>query len=509
MSDQNPPAAPQPGGLMAVPSPDQNEEGVISSSPPSSAGADHESGTGQGYWKLVWVQFRKRREAFIGLFLLSGLFLVALAAPFLANNLPLYYNDGSGAHFPLLRDFLFPLLEIDRFYNCLLITLLIALALEWTVRRRLDALSALRRGWVPLITGIFATLFMISVAVGGQNDTRNYKKEQASGKSVLFTLIPYGSLEDESERSDLPPAGLSTIFSMGSQSIDWTKLSAQDREKLASEFNAKSSSDADLEQALRSELKSGRRPKVKLSALEYEARIKSIDDDKTIRTEGHLLGCDNNGFDVLARIIHGSRISLAVGFLAMGLAVLIGVIVGALSGYYGGWVDLLAARVIEIFICFPSFFLILTIIAIAPRRSIFWVMFAISLTGWMGVARLIRGEVLKVRQLDYVQAARAMGLSDLRIVFKHILPNAMAPVLVAATFGVAGAILSETGLGFLGLGVEPPTPSWGELLNQARQDPTRLWWLTIYPGFMIFLSVTLMNLVGEGLRDAMDPKMRR
>jgi peptide/nickel transport system permease protein len=127
----------------------------------------------------------------------------------------------------------------------------------------------------------------------------------------------------------------------------------------------------------------------------------------------------------------------------------------------------------------------------------------------MGVARLIRGEVLKVRQLDYVSAARAVGSSNSRIVFRHILPNAIAPVLVAATFGVAGAILSETGLGFLGLGVEPPTPSWGELLNQARQDPERLWWLMIYPGFMIFLSVTLMNLVGEGLRDAMDPKLRK
>ena len=224
---------------------------------------------------------------------------------------------------------------------------------------------------------------------------------------------------------------------------------------------------------------------------------------------GHLLGNDNDGYDVLTRIVHGSRISLAVGFLAIGLAVSIGIVVGSLSGYFGGVVDIVASRIIEVFICFPSFFLILTIISIAPTRSIFWVMFAIGLTGWMGIARLIRGEVLKVRQLDYIAAAKALGAQDMRIIFRHILPNALAPVLVAATFGIAGAILSETALGFLGLGVEPPTPSWGELLNQARENPVRLWWLMVYPGFMIFLSVTLMNLVGEGLRDAMDPRLRK
>lgn len=221
----------------------------------------------------------------------------------------------------------------------------------------------------------------------------------------------------------------------------------------------------------------------------------------------HLLGTDDRGRDVLARMIHGSRVSLSVGFVAVSIATLIGVCLGAMAGYYGGKVDVLISRAIEVMMCFPTFFLILTVLAFL-RPSIYNIMVIIGITGWPGVARLIRGEFLKQRQLDYVTAAHAIGASDLRIIFYHILPNSLAPVLVSATFGIAGAILVESSLSFLGFGVPPPTPSWGEILSQSKSYIDFAWWLTIFPGVAIFLTVTAYNLVGEGLRDAVDPRLK-
>ncbi len=223
----------------------------------------------------------------------------------------------------------------------------------------------------------------------------------------------------------------------------------------------------------------------------------------------HLLGTDNVGRDVLARVVHGGRVSLAVGFISVGIAACIGVMIGSCAGYFGGWVDIALSRFIEIIICFPSFFLILTIMAMLEKRSILNIMLVIGFTGWTGIARLIRGEVLKQRKLDYVASAQALGVRSGRVIFRHILPNAIAPVLVSISFGIAGAILTESGLSFLGFGVAPPTATWGQLLNQAREAPWLNWWLALFPGLIIFLSVTAYNLVGEGLRDALDPRLRR
>lgn len=224
-------------------------------------------------------------------------------------------------------------------------------------------------------------------------------------------------------------------------------------------------------------------------------------------SKAHWLGTDDIGRDVMAGLLHGTRYALSIGFVAMSLALTIGIILGAIAGYYGGLTDLLISRLIEVVITFPRFFLIITIVALVEQGTLWLIMGLIGLTGWTSIARFMRGEVLRVRNLDYVSAATALGYSTQRIIFRHVMPNAIAPVLIYAAFGIVSAILFESALSFLGFGVPPTIVTWGSVLHKARAS-TYSWWLAVFPGLMIFITVSAFNLIGDALRDATDPRLR-
>jgi peptide/nickel transport system permease protein len=230
----------------------------------------------------------------------------------------------------------------------------------------------------------------------------------------------------------------------------------------------------------------------------------------------HWLGTDELGRDLLTRIFYGGRVSLSIGVMAMALAVTVGAIVGGLAGFYGGWVDNILMRFTDMMLAFPQLF-VLIILSLALRdipiealrgtafASVFSIVLVIAVLAWMTVARLVRASFLSLKEKEFIEAARCCGVPNLRIMVRHLLPNAMSPIIVAATFRVATSIITESGLSYLGFGVQPPTPTWGNMLKNAQTQMTRAPWTAIFPGLMIFIAVIAINFIGDGLRDALDP----
>jgi len=401
------------------------------------------------YSQMIWRRFTKSRLNLACLIFVLFLFLLAVFAPFIANDKPFVIRIDGKFYFPLLRN-----LQPSDYCIFLAAALTVWYLLRRTpnggklnIKNQISKLQCKIQKGMPdsrysnfaflYVILLFAFLFLIFVLifvfVPRRLDAVDYKEMVASGKATdaIFAPVPYGYARTELASCRQPPS------------------------------------------------------------------------------RRHWLGTDDVGADVLCRLIHGSRISLSVGFVAVGISVCLGVLVGAILGYFGGWIDFVGMRFVEIMMAVPVFFLIITITAFFPR-SFLNIMIIIGVTGWTSNARFIRAEFFKLRRQDFVQAAVSLGLPLRSILFRHILPNAVTPVLVNATFGISSAIFIEAALSFLGFGVAPPTPSWGQILSLGVSTSGRfLWWLTLFPGLAIFFTVMAYNVIGEGLRDATDPRLSK
>lgn len=398
---------------------------------------------GVSFAAAVLRRLRRNRIAMLGLRAVTGLLVLATVAPVIALNQPFYWNAGQGAEFPWFSA-LFNRLLFENSVDIFFNLLLVTsplLALALVLGRRLPRAWPRGRVVQVYLAAVVLWFFASSIERFGSAQNPLYFTERVQN---------YRLERDRLLEAGTPP---SSAFPLIPYSYRETNP---------------------------------------LESLESPSRE-------------HWLGTDTEGRDVFCRMLYGTRISLTIGVVAVAIYVTIGVVLGALAGYFGGWVDNLVSRAIEVMITFPTFFLILTLAALIEERSIFHVMLIIGVTNWTGVARLVRAEFLRQKNLEYVQAARALGLDAPRIIFFHILPNAIAPALVAATFGIASAILTESSLAFLGVG-DLSVASWGETLNTGRIQQKL--WLVLAPGAAIFFVVTVFNLVGEGVRDALDPKLK-
>ncbi len=494
---------------------------------------------GESYWDLVLRQFRRNRLAVFSSVFILLLFLLAIGAPFLANNQPIVLKGA------------FPTLYNDRFEEWKLgghpelIELLqnperiqgpagaaqLAAHLG-TVRRQLEYLGSQlpQDAAQPLAEYLRDYEGAVQSAQAGSSEllAANLAKLETNFQEISRRFDPAAvSLEEKFYWPALSTLGPLDYFFMTVAAL-LLLLPLIRRRVLSPHWREQTKIQLLLVigvALLLAGLRAGR-PAV-FATLDYKDQyltggIKAslalfppvpyginedhLEDKYQPPSARYWIGTDGNGRDLLTRMIWGSRISLSVGFVAVAIYVTIGILVGTFAGYFRGWVDMALSRLIEIVICFPAFFLILAVLAFL-QPSILNIMIVIGITGWTTEARLVRGEFLRLADQEFVLAARGLGVSNWRIIFRHILPNGIGPLLVAASFGVASAILIESSLSFLGFGISIPVPSWGGLLSEAREN-FRYWWITIFPGLAIFSTVTAYNLVGEGIRDAIDPRLK-
>jgi len=399
---------------------------------------------------LAWQRFIARGSSRFGLVVMSVIVALGIYAPFISNELALVWWSKDGLSFPAFTD-LFNRRSYEKphdlFFNVAALLLPPLLVAQWFLRQRI------RTG--RRIAGMFALIIAVGLMcwtpfIPGKN-----------GWTAIWDHRPFVEQNIQTWRELPPESRPLAVFAPVKHRFDAT----------------------------------------------YPGAVLQSPGTHNPLTGGtYWLGTDAGGHDVLTHLFFGARISLTVGLVATGLAFFIGIIIGAVSGYFGGWIDILLQRMVEIMMCFPTFILILTVVAMLDR-DIFIIMIVIGLTGWAGVARLVRGEFLSHSVRDYVVAAEALGLPKWRIMFRHIMPNAIAPLIISATFGIAGSVGAESGLAFVGLG-DPTTPSWGVLMEQGRQN-IRYPWLIYTPGLAIFIIVMTLNLLGNNLREAIDPKNNR
>jgi peptide/nickel transport system permease protein len=453
-------------------------------------------------WRIVARQFRKRRLAVWGLRVTVGLFLLATYAPVLCSGLPfLWRGPGGDLEFPWasrLFDENHWEHPLDRFFNLLMIAIpafgLGRLAIRGMVPPERRGLARKR-----LHLGLGAVLLaVVGVQALGLGLLSRQPHPDYRG---LRGRIETAQARARAEPSDLEPADALARELVGRDPTvprDPRTPTEAEARRLALERTREAVLAWDGP-AVFPPVPYGYREQLEGLAHRYRKPLDFAGGER------HVLGTDEIGRDVFARIVYGTRISMTIGIFSVAIYVFIGVVLGSLAGYFRGKVDLVIMRLVEVMITIPPFFLIIAIIAFSGSKSIFLIMFAIAIVSWTGVARLVRGEFFREREKDYVSAARALGLGPWRIAFRHVLPNALGPVLVAASFGVPGAILTEAGLSFLGLG-DLSVPSWGRILEDGRT--ASYWHMIVPPAVAIFVTMTALNLVGDGLRDALDPKLR-
>lgn len=463
---------------------------------------------GEAYFDVVWKQFRKNRVAVVMLAIVAGMFLVAILAPALASNQPFWFHEADGSLvFPWFVSLLNADTAIDFVFNVALLVLPF-----WGLGAAIYNARARRNG-VPGRKRLGKALLAFFAVLG-----------------AALVLLVLTSPEPASPWRFVVPmlaitVGIASMVRRATRTLDprvssdrrWIPVLLLVASALA--VSAVGLPDnryfsRDFKRDQQSGRGSGVYTLIPYGPFELDLDIvykppffrKTGDLVRAREGEVHLMGTDDSGRDVLTRLLYGTRISITIGVVAVSIYLTIGVCIGAVAGYFGGRVDMLISRFIEIILLFPSFFLILTLVALIGP-SIYIIMVVIGLTGWPTTARLTRGEFLKQRSIDYVAAARSLGASNVRVMFRHILPNALSPAFVSAPFGIAGAIVTEATLSVLGFGARPPAPSWGAILNLSVQNYEK-YWFTVFAGVSIFVTMTVFNVVGNGLRDAMDPRLK-
>lgn len=450
--------------------------------------------------QIAATRFWRIKAARWGSGLLAVMILLAIYQPFLCHDLALVWMDPQGLRFPLIAEFFnrnaFPQRH-DLLFNLTALLLPFVFVTWLFLRQKLGTFRIVKASLASLIAlWILCQIPMIP--------SENGRRALWTGRpSAAATIITYHRLKNQSKNdAGILPGDLR----LDSEGFMWSLSSeVKDGNAYFLALGGGRGREWKLVELRLPSVPQGIFPPCPHPANKsYEGQLHAPPMHTNAHTGApYLLGADSTGRDVFSRMLSGTRISLTVGLVATGLSLGIGIILGAISGYFGGWVDLILQRLVEIMMTFPTFLLILIVVAMLDR-NIFFIMAVIGLTGWANATRLVRGEFLQQSSMEYVLAARALGLPKRRIMFQHILPNTMTPIIISASFGIAGSVLTESTLAFIGLG-DTSVASWGGMLAEARVTPS-IAWLIYTPGIAIFLLVFSLNLIGNALREALDPK---